>query len=81
MSSTAIATMTKMMDALPEPAQDQVVEHLRGYIAEAWDEAQWEAAFAERRDQLVAAARSAKEEIAAGQAEPMDYERLQPCLH
>jgi len=76
MSSTAIATMTKMMEVLPEPAQDQVVEHLRDYIAEAWDEAQWEAAFKKNQDQLVAAARCAKEEIAAGRAEPMDYERF-----
>ena len=76
MSTTAVATVTKMMESLPEPAQDQVVEHLRGYIAEMWDEAQWEAAFEERQDQLVAAAQRAKEEIAAGQAEPLDYERL-----
>ncbi len=76
MSTTAVATVTKMMESLPEPAQDQVVEHLRGYIAEMWDEAQWEAAFEERQDQLVAAAQRAKEEIAAGQAKPLDYERL-----
>ena len=76
MSTTAVATVTKMMESLPETAQNQVVEHLRGYVAEVWDEAQWEAAFEERQDQLVAAARRAREEIAAGQVEPMDYERL-----
>jgi len=35
MSSTAIA-----METLPEPAQDQVVEHLRDYIADLADERQ-----------------------------------------
>jgi DNA-binding transcriptional regulator/RsmH inhibitor MraZ len=75
-STAAVATVTKMMEALPEPAQDRVVEHLRDYIAEVWDEAQWEAAFEKTQDQLVVAARRAKEEIAAGHAEPMDYERL-----
>jgi len=76
MSSRAVATVTKMMESLPEPAQDQVVEHMRGYIAEVWDEAQWEATFEETQEQLVAAARRAKEEIAAGHSAPMDYERL-----
>jgi hypothetical protein len=69
MPSTAVATVTKMMESLPEPAQDRVVEHLRDYIAE-----EWEAAFERTQDQLVVAARRAKEEIAAGHAEPMDYE-------
>jgi hypothetical protein len=68
-STAAVATVTKMMESLPEPAQEQVVEHLRGYIAE-----EWEAAFERTQDQLVVAARRAKEEIAAGHAEPMDYE-------
>jgi hypothetical protein len=68
-STAAVATVTKMMESLPEPAQDRVVEHLRDYIAE-----EWEAAFERTQDQLVVAARRAKEEIAAGHAEPMDYE-------
>jgi hypothetical protein len=69
MPSTAVATVTKMMESLPEPAQDRVVEHLRDYIAE-----EWEAAFERTQDQLVVAAQRAKEEIAAGHAEPMNYE-------
>lgn len=76
MASKAIATVTRMMEVLPEPTQDQVVEHLRDYLAEIWDEIQWDAAFERTQDQLVAAARRAKEEIAAGCAEPMDYDRL-----
>ncbi len=76
MASTAITTMTKMMEALPESTQDQVLEHLRDYIADMWDEIQWEAAFETTQDQLVAAAKRAKEEIAAGHARPMDYDKL-----
>jgi hypothetical protein len=37
---------------------------------------EWDALFARTQEQLVAAARHAKEEIAAGKAEPMDFERL-----
>jgi hypothetical protein len=76
MSSTAIVTMTKMMESLPESAQEQAVEHLRDFIAEMQDENQWDALFAKTQNQLVAAARKAKEEIAAGKAQPMDYEQL-----
>jgi hypothetical protein len=76
MSSTAIVTMTKMMESLPESAQEQAVEHLRDFIAEMQNENQWDALFAKTQNQLVAAARRAKEEIAAGKAQPMDYEQL-----
>jgi hypothetical protein len=76
MSSTAIVTITKMMETLPESAQEQAVEHLREYIAEMQDEAQWDALFKKTHTQLVAAARQAREEIAAGHSKPMDYEQL-----
>jgi len=76
MSSTAIATVTKMMESLPESAQDQVVEHLREYLEELQDELQWDALFRRTQPQLVAAARRAKQEIAQGLAKPMDYDQL-----
>ena len=76
MPSTAIATVTKMMESLPESAQEQVVEHLREYIADLQDELRWDALFQKTQPKLIAAAQRAKQEIAAGQAEPMDFERL-----
>ncbi|MCA9940563.1 MAG: hypothetical protein KC418_18120 [Anaerolineales bacterium] len=76
MTSTAIITLTKMMETLPEFAQEQAVEHLRDYIAEMQDEIQWDALFKQTQKQLVAAARTAREEIAAGRAKPMDYDQL-----
>jgi hypothetical protein len=68
--------MAKMMETLPEPVQNQVVEHLRGYLAEIQDEIQWDVLFDRTQDKLIAAARRAKQEIAAGQAKPLDYEQL-----
>ena len=53
MSSTAIATVTKMLESLPEPAQDQVVEHLREYLEDLQDELQWDALF-RTQPQLIA---------------------------
>ena len=76
MSSTAIATVIKMMESLPEPVQDQVVDHLREYLEDLQDELQWDSLFKETQQQLVAAARRAKQEIAEGHAKPMDYDQL-----
>ena len=76
MPSTAIVTVEKMLESLPEEAQERVVEHLREYILDLQDDLQWDALFKRTQDKLVAAARRAKEEIAAGKAEPMDFERL-----
>ncbi len=45
MSAEAIATLIKMMESLPEVAQDQVVEHLREYIEDLRDELQWGLSF------------------------------------
>ncbi len=72
MSSTAIVTLIRMLESLPEPAQDQAVEHLREYLADVQDETQWDDQFKRTQPQLVAAARRAKREIAAGRAEPLN---------
>ena len=76
MSSTAIATVVKMMETLPEPTQLQVVEHLREYLDDIQDELQWDETFQKTQPQLMAAARRAKQEIAQGLAKPMDYDQL-----
>jgi hypothetical protein len=76
MSSTAIATVIKMMESLPEPVQDQVVDHLREYLEDLQDKLQWDSLFKKTQQQLVAAARRARQEIAEGHAKPMDYDPL-----
>jgi len=76
MSSPGIATVVKMMESLPETAQDQVVEHLREYIEDLWDELQWDALFQKTQQQLVTAAKRAKQEISEGHAKPLDYGEL-----
>ena len=76
MSSTAITTITKMIESLPEGAQGQIVEHLRDYIEDLRDEIQWDISFKKTQSQLTAAAQHAKREIAEGRAKPMDYDQL-----
>lgn len=76
MPSPAITTLTTMLEQLPDPMQEQVLEHLREYIADLWDEAQWNEAFHHRRDAITRAARQVRSHKAAGLSEPMDMDRL-----
>ena len=76
MSSAAIFTVIKMLESLPETAQEQVVEHLREYVEDLRDELEWDSLFARTQPQLTAAAKHAKQEIAAGRANPLDDKQL-----
>ncbi len=76
MASPAITTVVKMLESLPETVQDQVVKHLREYLADLQDELVWDDLFKRTQAQLVAAARRARQEIAEGQAKPLDYDQL-----
>ncbi len=76
MSSPAITTIVKMVESLPEELQDHLVEHVRAYIAEVEEDFRWDQSFKQTKNNLVAAARKAKEEIAGGLSSPMDYEQL-----
>jgi hypothetical protein len=69
MGSAAIATIIKMMGTLPNNAQNLIVEHIIEYIAAMQDEDAWDAAFQKSQLELVPAARSAKQQIAAGEAD------------
>lgn len=76
MPSTAIATVIKMMEYLPESVQDQVLEHLREYLEDLQDEIQWDMLFKKTQPQLIAAAQRARQEIAEGHSKPLDYNHL-----
>ncbi len=74
--SKAIETVIRMLESLPEAAQERVVEELRNLVEEARDEARWAEQFERKKAGLVAAARMAREEVRAGKAEDMDYGKL-----
>ena len=76
MSSETLATVVKMLESLPEGAQRQAVDRLREYIEELNDDARWDGQFQASQSQLVARARSARQQIAAGQAKPFSPEQL-----
>ncbi len=76
MASTAIATVLKMIESLPEDAQEQVAEHLREYLEEMRDDSKWANSFKKTQPQLIAAARRAKREIGNGKAKPLNHRDL-----
>lgn len=76
MASEAAMTIIKMLETLPQQAQDRVVEHLRDYIEDLRDEAHWNESFSQTQANLVAAARQVRKEIADGKATPLDLEKL-----
>lgn len=75
MSTKAIETAIKLLETLPEPTQEQLVDELRRLALEARDEAKWDELFA-RSGRLKAAGQKARQEIAAGRASDMDFEKL-----
>ncbi|MEP7358615.1 MAG: hypothetical protein ABI847_15305 [Anaerolineales bacterium] len=76
MTSMAIVTAVKLLETLPEDEQARVVDHLREYVTELQDEAAWDALLDKTQPQLAAAARLAKQQIAAGLAKPLDEDQL-----
>lgn len=76
MSSPTINTVLKMIESLPENAQNRVLEHLREYIQNLEEELKWEQSFKKTESNLIAAAKRAKQEIAEGLSKPMDYDEL-----
>jgi len=75
-SSPQISTLVKIMESLPVSLQERVTDHLREYINDLQDEIKWDSSFAKSQSKLVAAARTAKQEIAEGKAVVLDFNQL-----
>jgi hypothetical protein len=69
-------TVTKMIEALPEPLQKKVLEEITLIISEALDEAKWAAQFERGNSKLVKIAEEVKDLISKGGTEPMDFSKL-----
>ena len=76
MKSTATLTIEKMLGGLPESIQDRVVEHLRDYIEDIREEAQWAESFSRSQEKLASLAQQAHKDKENGKAIPMDFESL-----
>lgn len=76
MSSDAIHTVIKMLESLPEPTQNQVVAHLRNYLADLQDEIHWDDMFKKTQSKLIVKAQQAKQHIAEEKSNPLRHEDL-----
>ncbi|NEP79674.1 MAG: hypothetical protein F6K17_42055 [Okeania sp. SIO3C4] len=76
MSRENIATIVKIIESFSDEQQERIIEHLREYIANFQDELQWDKSFEKTQGKLVTAARKAKQQIAEGKGQPMDYDKL-----
>ncbi len=76
MVTPAVTTILKMIEDLPEPLQNQIVDHLREYIADLDDEEKWDEAFARTQEKLAYVTREVTKQIAEDKSEPMDFNRL-----
>lgn len=76
MSEENIATVVKILKSLPDAQQEKIIQHLREYIADIEDELKWDKSFHKTQNKLVEVARLAKQEIAQGKRQTMDYEQL-----
>jgi hypothetical protein len=74
MTTPAIITVIKMIEELPEPIQNQVVDHLQEYLSELNEELEWDASFHATQPRLARLAKGAHHQIAEGKDSP--YERL-----
>ncbi len=74
MPSSAISTVVKMMQSLPDATQNNVVEHLREYLEDICDEKLWDEAFEKSPDKLVTTAIRVRQEISSGHTKPLDYD-------
>ncbi len=76
MAAETLTAIEKMLKPLPDYAQQQVVEHLREYIAEMQSEWRWERLYKDKKTALEEIARQAKKQIAKGKAHPMNLDEL-----
>jgi hypothetical protein len=76
MSKENIATVVKILESFSDAQQERIIEHLRDYIADMEDELKWEQSFRKTQGKLVEAAKLAKQQIAQGQGQAMDYDQL-----
>lgn len=74
--SQTTETAIKLLERLPEEAQVQVLEALRQLVTEANDDTQWDELFRKSQNLLAVTARNARAAVAAGNATPMDFDKL-----
>ncbi len=74
--TSTVATIIEMLESLPEHVQESVMEHLREFIEEIKDDANWNNSFAKGQNKLVDAAKQARKDVQNGKSQPMNLKKL-----
>jgi len=69
-------TISRMIEILPQEAQERLLDRFLPIISEISDEIEWDTAFEDTKDKLASIAKRVKKEVVQGKTEPMDYGRL-----
>ena len=68
--------MNNVTETIPESMQNSVLDEIQAVITEKHDELEWNIQFQQSQENLIAASKKVKDEIATGMAKPMDYKKL-----
>jgi len=68
--------VNNVTETIPESMQNSVLDEIQAVITEKHDELEWNIQFQQSQENLIAAAKKVKDEIATGMAKPMDYKKL-----
>ena len=68
--------MNNVTETIPESMQNSVLDEIQAVITEKHDKLEWNIQFKQSQENLIAAAKKVKDEIATGMAKPMDYKKL-----
>jgi hypothetical protein len=69
-------TISRMIEILPQEAQERLLDRFLPIISEISDEIEWDTVFEDTKDKLASIAKRVKKEVVQGKTEPMDYGRL-----
>ena len=74
--TTVSETISRMIEILPQKAQERLLDRFLPIISDISDEIKWDTAFEDTQEKLASVAKRVKEEIAQGKTEPMNFGRL-----
>jgi hypothetical protein len=76
MSFSNVSILTKKLESLPEDLREKLALYLSEHFEDLKDELLWDEQFAGSSEKLSGIASQARQEIAAGKAEPFSLEKL-----
>ncbi len=71
-----VTILTKKLESLPEDSREKLAKYISEHFEDFEDEMLWDEQFQNSSSKLSGMARKARNEIAEGKSEPMNFEKL-----